>query len=138
MIELNNIHQIRVRYSETDKMGVGYNANYLLYFEVGRNELMRRYSLTLADFEENEKVFLPVIDTYVKFKISAHYDELLTIETKFIYEDAIIVKFEYKIKRDETLLCEGYTRHCFTSQENMKPIKLPKRFLNILNSLKNN
>lgn len=135
MIILDNSHQLRVRYSETDKMAVVYNANYLVYFETGRNELMRKYCMTLAEFELNENIFLPLIDSYAKYLIPAKYDDLLTIDTRFIYDGSLTIKFESKVKRENELLCEGYTRHCFVSQKTMKPVRPPKRFIDILNSL---
>jgi len=137
MLELVNYNQIRVRYAETDKMGVVYNANYFVYFETGRNELMRKYKIPLVEFEKNENVFFPLIDAYAKYLIPAQYDDLLTVETKFIYDGSLVYKFEAKVIRDGILLCEGYTRHCFISQKTMKPTKPPKGFTDVINLLAN-
>jgi acyl-CoA thioester hydrolase len=134
MIELTNTNQIRVRYAETDKMGVVYNANYFVYFETGRNELMRKYRIPLVEFERTENIFFPLIDAYAKYLISAQYDDLLTVETKFIYDGSLVYKFESKVIREGILLCEGYTRHCFISQKTMKPTKPPKGFIDVINS----
>ena len=135
MLELNNTNPIRVRYAETDKMGVVYNANYFIYFETGRNELMRKYNIQLVEFEKSDNIFFPLIDAYAKYLISAQYDDLLTVETKFIYDGSLIFRFESKIIRDGIVLCEGYTRHCFTSQKTMKPTKPPKIFMERINLL---
>ncbi|MDR0927586.1 MAG: acyl-CoA thioesterase [Ignavibacteria bacterium] len=129
MIELNNTTQVRVRYAETDKMGVVYNANYFVYFEVGRNEIMRQYNIHLSDYEQNDKVYFPLFDAYARYIMPAGYDDLLTIETKFIYNDSLKMTFESTIKRGETLICKGYTNHCFVSQTTMKPVKPPATFL---------
>ena len=136
MLELKNTNQIRVRYAETDKMGVVYNANYLIYFETGRNELMRKFNIPLREFENSDNVFFPLIDAYARYLIPAQYDDLLTVETKFIYDGSLIYKFESKVFRDGILLCEGYTRHCFVSQTTMKPTKPPKDFLEKIDLLR--
>jgi len=132
MLEIKNTHQLYVRYAETDKMGVVYNANYFIYFETGRNEIMRANGMSLADYENNDNVYFPLIDSYAKFHTSAHYDDLLDIETTLIYEDGIIFRFDYIIKRKQDIICTGYTRHCFTNQTTMKPIKPPRRFIDRL------
>jgi acyl-CoA thioester hydrolase len=135
MIELTNKHQVRVRYAETDKMGVVYNSNYFIYFEVGRNEIMRQYKIPLTKFENEDNIYYPLIDAYAKYIIPAIYDDLITIDTRFIYDNSLIMKFESKVLRNNILLCEGYTRHCFISQTTMKPVRPPKAFLEILNEL---
>ena len=129
MLEKKNNHQLYVRYAETDKMGVVYNANYLIYFETGRNEIMRANNISLLDYEKNDNVYFPLIDSYARYHIPACYDDLLDIETKLLYDESIILKFEYVIKRKEEIICTGYTRHCFINQSTMKPVRFPKRFL---------
>jgi len=132
MFQLKNTHQLYVRYAETDKMGVVYNANYLIYFETGRNEIMRKNNMSLVDYEKNDNIFFPLIDSYAKYHISAYYDDLLSIETTLIYDDSIVFRFEYIIRRDDDILCTGYTRHCFVDQTSRKPIRPPKRFIDDL------
>ncbi len=127
MKSIKNISQLRVRYAETDKMGVVYNANYLVYFETGRNALMRANGLPYTFFESIGYYF-PLIDAYAKYYISAAYDDLLDIETEFTFENSPIIKINYKIFREGNLLCEGYTRHTFVSQSTMKPVRPPKQF----------
>ena len=132
MLEIKNKNQLYVRYAETDKMGVVYNANYLIYFETGRNEIMRANKVLLIDYEKNDNVYFPLIDCYTKFHSPAHYDDLLDIETKLVYDDSIVFRFEYIIRRNDEVICTGYTRHCFISQTSMKPVRPPKRFINVL------
>lgn len=135
MKELINIHQLRPRYAETDQMGVIYNTNYFIYFETGRSELMRRYGIRLRSYEENDNVFFPLLDSYAKFHSPARYDELLTIETKLLFTDALSYRFEYRIFREETLLVSGYTTHCFVKRDTLKPCRPPKCFMEILNEV---
>jgi len=131
-IRITNSHQLYVRYAETDKMGVVYNVNYFIYFETGRNEIMRFNNMSLLDYEENEKVYFPVIDSFGKFHISAHYDDFLTIDTVMIYDGSAVFRFEYTIRRGDDIICTGYTRHCFINQSSMKPVKPPKRFVDTI------
>jgi acyl-CoA thioester hydrolase len=129
MLTLENTTELRVRYAETDKMGVVYNANYFVFFEVGRNEIMRQYNVPITIYEAEDGVYFPLIDAYAKYFLPAHYDDLLTIHTKFIYDDSLVMKFESTILRDGIVLCKGYTQHCFVSQRTMKPARPPKDFL---------
>ncbi len=110
---------LRVRYSETDKMGIVYNANYLSWFEVGRTEFCRRFGKTYRDWEALG-YFLPVSEAYCKYKFPANYDD-----TVFIYCRAPIdsikphsVLFEYRVTLDnDTTLAEGWTKHAFVDRE---------------------
>jgi len=132
MIKVTNSHQLYVRYAETDQMGVVYHSNYFIYFETGRNELMRKCDVALPNFEAKDNVFFPLIDCYAKFIMPAHYDELLTIETILTYDGAITFKFEYVVYRNEMKLCEGYTKHCFINQTTMKPVRPPIGIVELL------
>ena len=123
MSKITNSHQLYVRYAETDQMGVVYHSNYLIYFETGRNELMRKHSLSLTKFEKEDNVFFPLIDCYTKYFISARYDDQLAVETSLSYSGGVIFLFEYIIFRDGDKICEGYTRHCFISQVTRKPVR---------------
>ena len=137
MIQIRNINQLYVRYAETDKMGVVYNSNYFIYFETGRNEIMRANNMSLIDYENDDNVYFPLIDSYAKFHIPAHYDDLLDIETILSYENGIVFKFDYTIKRGQDIICTGYTKHCFINQTSMKPVSPPCRFIDVLCSIKN-
>ena len=72
---------IRVRYAETDRMGVVYHANYLVWFEIGRTEFCRARGFAYKDMEENDRAFLVVAESYCRYKAPAHYDDELVVRT---------------------------------------------------------
>ena len=98
--------QVRVRYAETDKMGLLHHANYLVYFEQARTELLRAGGKTYKDLED-AGFFLVVARLEVKYKLPAHYDDLLTIRTTVTRTSPIRIEHKYEVFRDGTLLCEG-------------------------------
>lgn len=107
---------IRVRYAETDKMGIVYHANYLVWFEVGRSELFREAGLPYTIFEE-QGLGLAVIEANCKYRRSALYDDDLIIETKLESFTSRKVTFAYQVFRGEELLAEGKTIHTFINKE---------------------
>nr|WP_275581970.1 thioesterase family protein [Brevibacillus fulvus] len=118
--------QIRVRYSETDQMGVVYHANYLSWFEVGRTDFLRASGLSYFELEQ-KGVLLPVIDAELSFKKPAKYDDVVEIRTSIAELTPVRLQFRYEIYRaaDETLLVTGITKHVFANRE-FKPLRLPK------------
>ncbi|MFG0317195.1 MAG: acyl-CoA thioesterase [Planctomycetota bacterium JB042] len=105
----------RVRYGETDQMGIVYHANYVSYFEIGRTECMRRSGVTYADMEK-EGFRLAVVEISARYVRSARYDEVLTIETRLTDASAVRLRFDYRVLGppppdggDGPLLCEGFT-----------------------------
>lgn len=102
----------RVIYGDTDKMGIVYHANYLRWFEMGRNELFRSLGLTYKEIEA-KGVLIPVAEVYAKYVQPAQYDDLLDIETCLDPKLKGGVKFDYRIKLADTdqLLVTGYTKH---------------------------
>lgn len=125
----------RVLYGDTDCGGVMYYGNYLRLFELGRTELMRTIGLTYKEIEEKEDIILPVIETFIKYKSSAKYDDLLIINTYLKEVKSHKIVFEYKIFRNNTLLVEGYTVH-IPINKNGKIVRLPKNIYEILLKLK--
>lgn len=118
--------QIRVRYAETDKMGVVYHANYAQYFEVARTEMFREIGLSYAAMESNG-IMLPLVDLYCKYHKPAHYDDLLTILVSIEDMPNVKIKFKYKIfNEDNTLLTEGYTTLAFIDMKTNRPIRMPE------------
>ena len=117
--------QLRVRYQETDQMGVVYYANYLTWFEVARTEFFRAMNLTYTEFEENG-IYLPVCDAYCKYLRSARYDNLLTVRVWVKALKRTKLEFGYYVFNTETgeLLTEGFTTHVFVNKE-MKPLRIP-------------
>jgi acyl-CoA thioester hydrolase len=98
--------QIRVRYAETDRMGLLHHANYLVYFEQGRTELLRSLGYTYKDLED--KGFLLVLTKLeVRYKSPAYYDDLLTLKTSVLKTTAVRIDHRYEVWRDKTLVAEG-------------------------------
>ena len=106
------VANIRVLMADTDAMGIVYHANYLRWFEVGRAELVRAAGLPYVEMEKMG-LALPVIEARLRYKASARYDDVLTIDTRVLEFGRVRVNFHYRVARegDETLLCEGETFH---------------------------
>lgn len=121
---------VRVRYADTDRMGVVYYGTYPVYFEVGRTEFMRQKGFTYRTFEETG-FSLIVIGMEAKYHNSAHYDDLLVVRTKVRDLKSRGLTFHYEILRDNTLIVEGNTRHiCLNSSK--KPTLIPTSLIDIL------
>ena len=103
--------ELRVIYGDTDQMGVVYYANYLRFFEAGRNEFIRAHGLRYRDFEERFGLRLPVADAAVSYKLPARYDDLVAVETSLAELKRASVRFTYRIVRAEELLATGETVH---------------------------
>ncbi|WP_054957052.1 acyl-CoA thioesterase [Paenibacillus dakarensis] len=88
----------RVRYQETDQMGVVYHANYLNWFEIGRTEMIRELGFTYREMEE-EGVLLPVIDLNIQYGAPAHYDDHVTVYTRMIDFSPLRIYYEYEVRR---------------------------------------
>lgn len=126
------------RYSETDQMGVIYHSNYFIWFEVGRTDYLKNFSMSYKDME-NMGVMLPVIEVNCKYKVSAMYADNLVVKTTVGSLTPIRIKFDYIIFReeDELLIAEGYTEHVFTSKATGKPINLKKKYEELFKLLEN-
>jgi len=129
---------IRVRYADTDKMGVVYNGNYLTFFEVGRTELIRSLGMTYRDFE-NAGFLLPLIESHVNYKNSAFYDDILEVKATVDFtEIKASLKFEYEVTVEDKLIATGWTVHTYVRKDEMKPIRPPKIMIDLINKVKNN
>jgi len=120
--------EVRVRYAETDQMGVAYYANYLVWFEVGRSEFCRKRGFCYADLEASG-FKLVVTDAHCRYRNAARYDETITVRTWLRGMNSRMITFGYQILRreKEEVIAEGETRHlCIDS--NGKPKSLPKEF----------
>ena len=129
--------RVRVRYAETDQMGVVYHANYLVWFEVGRVEFIRKLGMDYRSMELEDGIGIAVVDVSARYKYPARYDDELVIETRLLAARGVIVKFGYRIVRsvDRTLLCEGETVHVVVGKDMKKralPEKYAKRFAEVL------
>ena len=100
--------QIRVRYAETDRMGLLHHANYLVYFEQARTELLRTLGAAYKELED-QGYFLVIAKVEIKYKNPAHYDDLLTIRTTVTRTTPVRLEHKYEVFRAGTLICEGAT-----------------------------
>jgi acyl-CoA thioester hydrolase len=120
--------RVRVRYAETDQMGVVYHSNYLIWFEVGRVEFIRQLGLNYKHMEE-EGCGIAVVDVHVRYKAPARYDDELVIQTRLLAARGVVIRFGYRILRvpDGLLLCEGETMHVVVGMD-MKKRSLPAKY----------
>ena len=124
---------IRVRYGETDQMGVVYHGNYATYFEVARTEWLRNLGVTYKDLENNG-IMLPVISLSFNFVKSAKYDDLLTISVFLKKRPLVKIEFDYEIyNQNKEKISTGNSVLAFIDMKTNKPIKCPDYILNKLN-----
>jgi len=123
--------QVRVRYRDTDQMGVVYHGVYLEFFETGRTELLRELGMAYSSIERTG-VMLPVLEAVLKIHRPARYDELLTVVTTLHQPPSARLRIDYEIVRDDDLLVSGYTLHVFTTVDGMKPVRPPKDFMELI------
>lgn len=117
-------HPIRVRYADTDAMGVAYNGAYLTWFEVGRTEWLRARGIPYRTVEERG-AGLPVVEASLRLRSPARYDDLLDIRTRIHEVRSRSVRFGYEIFRSEHLLAAGWTDHVPVDPGSGKGIRLP-------------
>ncbi len=128
----NGERKIRVRYAETDTMGILHHSVYPVYFEEGRTELMRTLGLPYSTMEERG-VMLPVYSVWVRYFKPACYDELLTLKTTMNRPDGVRIKFDYELRNAEKdLLATGDVVLIFTGKESFKPIRPPEWFTKLI------
>ena len=116
--------EIRVRYAETDKMGIVHHSNYLIWFEAGRSDLCRARGFSYKEMEEQDNALMVVAETYCRYKSPAYYEDVLTVRTQVAEVRSRSIRFIYEIVRDsdEMLLAEGETLHLVTDDN--KKVKL--------------
>ena len=122
-----SVTHLRVRYAETDKMGVDYYANYLVWFEVARTDLLRSLGWSYREMEA-AGVSLPVIEAHCEYQRPARYDDELEVRTEGAMLSPVRMKFTYTIVRraDETVAAIGHTVHAAVSPDG-RPCRLPSR-----------
>ena len=123
----------RVPYADTDQMGVVYYANYLVYFERVRNEMLRDSGLSYLDMEV-QGVLLPVVEVRCRYKLPAVYDDVLEIFGWFEEIGTARIKISCEIMRDRKLMTSGYTIHACLSAKTKKPIRIPQEVKERLSS----
>ena len=125
-----NETRLRVRYAETDQMGVVYHTNHLVWFEVGRVELMRQMGFSYRDLEQDDGRFIAVAEVKCRYRAPVYYDEEVVVRTRLKSVRTSVVVFSYELVRvqGETLLAEGETTHIVTDSS-MKIVPLPEKYL---------
>ncbi|WP_036825963.1 acyl-CoA thioesterase [Polaribacter sp. Hel1_85] len=128
----NSSTKTRIRYSETDQMGVVYHGNYAQFFELGRTEWLRSLGVTYKDMEISG-IMLPVISLNCNFIKSALYDDVLTIKTILKKKPMVKIEFDYEIvNQNDELICTGNTTLAFMNSKTMKPTRCPDYLLKSL------
>jgi acyl-CoA thioester hydrolase len=124
--------RLRVRYAETDQMGVVYHANYLVWMEMGRTELCRKMGVRYRDMEEADAVLLAVAEVSCRYLYPARYDEDVTVHTAITQATARLVRFGYAVRSAESQrsLATGSTTHVFCGRD-MRPRKLPAKYWSV-------
>jgi len=120
---------LRVRYAETDKMGVVYHANFFVWMEVGRVELIRSIGFDYKQMEAKDDCHLPVVDARCRYKSPAYYDEQLVVRTEILNLRDSLIRFGYKVFRQNNmqLLAEGDTTHLVVNAK-MEKKTLPGKY----------
>jgi acyl-CoA thioester hydrolase len=121
--------RLRVRYAETDQMGVVYHSNYIIWFEVGRVEMLRALGFTYREMEKQDGTNLAVVEARCRFKAPAMYDDLVLIRTRLVNIRDSLLHFTYEILRDDdgALLAEGETIHLVVDND-FKRMVLPEKY----------
>lgn len=129
---------IRVRYAETDQMGVVYHANYLVWFEVGRVDFIRAMGLDYAAMEREDGALIAVVEAKSRYKAPARYDDDLVVRTRLAAARGSLVRFRYEILRGDEVLCEGETVHIVVDRAMKRrpmPAKYAERFAALLHPI---
>lgn len=124
--------QIRVRYGETDQMGVVHHGNYALYLEMGRIEWLRKLGISYKSMEENG-VMLPVVSLNINYKKSAVYDDVINVKTQLKNMPTARIEFEYEITNEKgDILTTANTTLVFIDMKTNRPIKAPQYILDAI------
>ncbi len=129
---LVNESRIRVRYAETDQMGVVYHANHFIWFEVGRVELLRQMGFSYKDMEEQDHCFIAVVDARCRYKAPAHYDDEIVVRTWLKNIRESVIHFAYELLRgdDGSVIAEGETTHIVADAQMRKTV-LPEKYMKV-------
>ena len=125
--------EVRVRYAETDQMGIVYYANYLVWFEIGRVELLRSLGLAYSQLEIDHDCILPVVEASCRYRAPARYDDQILIETRPSLLRGSVIKFAYRILhkapegQEPAVLAEGETVHVVCDDQ-LKRKPLPEAY----------
>ena len=123
--------RFRVRYAETDQMGVVYYANYFVWMEIGRTDFCRSCGFSYRDLEAEEKAYIAVANANCRYIAPARYDDEIVVETELLRLKRRVLEFSYKIKTGSNLLAEGQTIHVVIGADG-KPRALPDRYIELM------
>jgi acyl-CoA thioester hydrolase len=128
----SNETKLRVRYAETDQMGVVYHSNHLIWFEVGRVELMRQMGFSYRKMEREDGLYIAVVEAKCRYRAPVYYDEEVVVRTWLKRVRSSVVVFSYELLRAETseVLAEGETVHVVTDSQ-MRVGRLPDKYLEV-------
>ena len=129
---MTNESHVRVRYAETDQMGVAYHSNFFIWFEVGRVELLRQLGFSYKNMEQHDDCYIAVVDARCRYKAPARYDDELTVRTRLRGVRGPVIHFAYEVVRpaDRTILAEGETTHIVTDSK-MQRRTLPEKYADV-------
>lgn len=120
-------YKVRVRYAETDRMGISYYANYFIWFEAARTEYFRSLGFAYSEFEK-QGILLPVAEAHCRYTSPSSYDDLLTVRTIVSQMRQSSLRFDYEVFKNEDTskpIATGYTVHVFSGPD-LKPIRIPE------------
>jgi acyl-CoA thioester hydrolase len=117
--------ELRVRYEETDQMGVVYYANYLVWFEIVRTEFFREKGIEYRKLEDEEKLYIPVVEAYCRYRSPLRYDDLISVTAKLTELTRTRMTFEYEVKCGERTAATGKTKHALINSDG-KPVSIPE------------
>jgi acyl-CoA thioester hydrolase len=128
-LQAKNEVKVRVRYAETDQMGVVYHANFFVWMEIGRVEFIRQLGFDYKQMEIEDDCHLPVVDARCRYRTPAHYDEELVVRTELRNVRESLIRFSYVIERhsDQAVLAEGETTHLVVNSK-MEKRSFPERY----------
>jgi acyl-CoA thioester hydrolase len=131
--------KLRVRYAETDKMGVVYHSNFLIWFEVGRVELLRQLGFQYSEMEKQANCHLPVADLHIRYKSPARYDDEIVVKTGLQRVSRSLLHFVYEIVResDNVVLATGDSMHIVVDDKLVRT-SLPEEYMRAFKKLKRN
>jgi len=131
-MKLSGETRLRLRYAETDRMGIVYHSNFAVWFEVGRVELLRQLGFDYKEMEQGEKCHLPVVDLRVRYKAPAQYDDEIVVRTELRNVRSTLLHFCYEVfrERDRALLATGETMHIIVD-DRFERCALPEKYLKI-------
>jgi len=131
-----NETRIRVRYAETDQMGVVYHANHFIWFEVGRVEFLRQLGFSYKDMEREDDCFIAVVDARCRYKAPVHYDDEVVVRTCLKHVREKVIRFAYELRdlQSGQLLAEGETTHIVANSQ-MRPRALPEKYMKIFRAV---